>query len=98
MSDEHREERRKGERRQQFGRRREDVIFPPSSDASLAARRRRGEMAIRVQALALRGLGEIEAKIAAGEPSDMSADEVKDLLALALNLTEHDFDQRRRPI
>lgn len=88
------EERRKGERRVQFGRRQEDLIIPPSTDASLAARRRSAEIGMRLQSLALRGLGEIEAKIARGEPSNMTADEVKDFIALAAELIGGDDKKR----
>jgi hypothetical protein len=55
-------------------------------EAIVAMRRRHAEIGRRLLAIAVRGLEELEAKVAAGEQLDMTAQDVRKLLDTAADL------------
>jgi hypothetical protein len=55
-------------------------------ESIVAMRRRHAEIGRRLQEIAVRGLEELEAKVAAGEPTGLTAEEIEQLLRTAAEL------------
>lgn len=73
----------------------DDIIDVDSPEARIAMRRRHLELGLRMQAVGVHALEELEQKIAAGKPLDMSSEDAKKLFDSGatmerLALGEHD--------